>query len=371
MGDVELVVMAKLGLMQVKSKDRSPCAMWAMVWNQNALNTHSQNTRGHVPAIPLPATFQCQVWLEKCTRWHTFLATFNHANLIAVVYYTQKQLRLNSSLTSKDLLAHKCSVGAYCPVTNLIHILSPLFLQHHKRRTYLTSQQHWPSLLHTATSHWQLIGRRNMKNCAQQGATRWCTSTRAGETLVCNLFELLQVCLHLGYYPSAWCEATTLILWKLKWPDYSLPNAYCPITLNQFALDLQVPNCVFWLYLVKLVPISNRRAHCHVTYTVGKPSIRPLQRCIIRVYSCCFWFATSETNKNTNWPFTLWVCICSGWSTYHSIAVDEQKSFLLWKRNLMICWEDMEGIVFWKSNLVSCICILNGWAHLNGTYTIE
>ena len=30
------------------------------------------------------------------------------------------------------------------------------------------------------------------------------------------LFELLQVCLHLGYYPSAWCKAISLILQKPK-----------------------------------------------------------------------------------------------------------------------------------------------------------
>ena len=45
------------------------------------------------------------------------------------------------------------------------------------------------------------------------------------------LFELFEACLHLGYYPNAWREAISLILWKPNRPDYSLPNAYHPIAL--------------------------------------------------------------------------------------------------------------------------------------------
>ena len=45
------------------------------------------------------------------------------------------------------------------------------------------------------------------------------------------LTDIYRTCLQVGYYLAQWRNATTLILWKPKHPDYLVPNAYQPIAL--------------------------------------------------------------------------------------------------------------------------------------------
>ena len=45
------------------------------------------------------------------------------------------------------------------------------------------------------------------------------------------LLDIFKACLHIGFYPTPWRTATSLILCKPKRPDYSAPNAYRPIAL--------------------------------------------------------------------------------------------------------------------------------------------
>ena len=45
------------------------------------------------------------------------------------------------------------------------------------------------------------------------------------------LYNIFKACIRIGYYPTPWRAATTLILRKPGKPDYSKPNAYRPIAL--------------------------------------------------------------------------------------------------------------------------------------------
>jgi len=51
------------------------------------------------------------------------------------------------------------------------------------------------------------------------------------DTLIDPITDLFNGVMHLGYYPKAWKESTTIVLRKPRHPAYDIPKAYRPIAL--------------------------------------------------------------------------------------------------------------------------------------------
>ena len=60
---------------------------------------------------------------------------------------------------------------------------------------------------------------------------RWIILKKVWPTIATNLTNIFNACLHLGYHPTQWKEATVVVIPKPDKLDYSVAKAHQPISL--------------------------------------------------------------------------------------------------------------------------------------------